>query len=39
MLEADDGTILSYQAETQIGGKLAQIGARPIDGVAKIDGQ
>jgi hypothetical protein len=39
MLEADHGTILSYQAEAQIGGKLAQIGARLIDGVAKNDGQ
>lgn len=33
--EVEDGTILRYEAEAQIGGKLAQIGARLIDGVAK----
>jgi|SRR6185437_2633396 len=35
---ADDGaggTILSYQVDAQIGGKLAQIGSRLIDGVAR----
>jgi uncharacterized protein len=35
---ADDGaggTVLSYQAEAQVGGKLAQIGSRLIDGVAR----
>jgi uncharacterized protein len=29
------GTILHYQVEAQIGGKLAQIGSRLIDGVAR----
>lgn len=34
---ADDpsGTKLSYDVEAQIGGKLAQLGARLINGVAK----
>jgi uncharacterized protein len=35
---ADDGaggTVLSYQVEAQVGGKLAQIGSRLIDGVAR----
>jgi uncharacterized protein len=35
---ADDGaggTVLSYQAAAQVGGKLAQIGSRLIDGVAR----
>ncbi|HMA15172.1 MAG: SRPBCC family protein [Bacteroidota bacterium] len=34
---ADDGaaTLLSYQVEAQVGGKLAQIGSRLIDGTAK----
>jgi uncharacterized protein len=31
----DGGTRLSYDVEAQIGGKLAQLGARLIDGVAK----
>jgi len=31
----DDGTKLSYTAHAMIGGKLAQIGSRLIDGVAK----
>lgn len=36
LLEAEEGgTVLRYEAEAQIGGKLAQIGARLIDGVAK----
>ncbi len=29
------GTLLSYQVKANIGGKLAQMGARLIDGVAK----
>ncbi|MEC9344917.1 MAG: carbon monoxide dehydrogenase subunit G [Pseudomonadota bacterium] len=29
------GTLLSYEADAQVGGKLAQIGARLIDGTAK----
>ena len=32
---SDAGTKLSYDVEAQIGGKLAQLGARMIDGVAK----
>jgi len=31
----DGGTALSYVAQTQIGGKLAQMGARLIEGTAK----
>jgi carbon monoxide dehydrogenase subunit G len=36
-LEADgpDATILSYDVDAQIGGKLAQLGARLIDGTAR----
>ena len=30
-----DGTLLSYKVDAQIGGKLAQIGSRLIDGVAR----
>jgi carbon monoxide dehydrogenase subunit G len=33
--EAADGTVLKYTASAQIGGKLAQIGSRLIDGTAK----
>ncbi len=32
---ADDGTVLSYVAKATVGGKLAQIGQRLIDGAAK----
>lgn len=36
MLEEDgEGTILKYQVDAQVGGKLAQLGARLIDGTAK----
>jgi len=31
----DGGTLLSYNVEAQIGGKLAQLGQRLINGVAK----
>ncbi|SIK81883.1 Uncharacterized conserved protein [Mycobacteroides abscessus subsp. abscessus] len=31
----DAGTALTYSVQAQVGGKLAQIGARLIDGVAK----
>ena len=35
-LEEDgDGTILKYEVDAQVGGKLAQLGARLIDGTAK----
>jgi len=30
-----DGTQLDYSAQAQVGGKIAQVGARLIDGVAK----
>jgi hypothetical protein len=33
--EVADGTELSYEAKAQIGGKLAQVGSRLIDSVAK----
>jgi carbon monoxide dehydrogenase subunit G len=33
--EADDGTVLSYVAKATVGGKIAQIGQRLIDGAAK----
>jgi carbon monoxide dehydrogenase subunit G len=29
------GTILSYDVEANVGGKIAQLGGRLIDGVAK----
>lgn len=36
MLEEDgDGTLLKYEVDAQVGGKLAQLGARLIDGTAK----
>ncbi len=35
LLSVDGGTQLSYKATAQVGGKLAQVGARLIDGVAK----
>src|SRR5438128_8309184 len=31
----DDGTLLTYDVEAQIGGKLAQLGQRLINGAAK----
>jgi carbon monoxide dehydrogenase subunit G len=33
--EKDGGTLLSYNVEAQIGGKLAQLGQRLINGAAK----
>jgi hypothetical protein len=30
-----DGTLLSYEAEAKVGGKLAQLGSRLIDGFAR----
>jgi carbon monoxide dehydrogenase subunit G len=33
--DAEGGTALAYQVKAQVGGKLAQVGARIIDGVAK----
>ena len=36
LLEADgDTTILHYEVEAKVGGKLAQLGSRIIDGFAK----
>jgi carbon monoxide dehydrogenase subunit G len=35
LADKDGGTLLSYNVEAQIGGKLAQIGSRLIDGAAK----
>lgn len=35
LAESGNGTTLTYEADAQVGGKLAQIGARLIDGTAK----
>ena len=35
LTEADGGTLLKYDVEAQIGGKLAQLGQRLINGSAK----
>lgn len=35
LAEREGGTLLSYQVEAQIGGKLAQLGQRLINGTAK----
>jgi uncharacterized protein len=35
LAEKDGGTLLSYDVEAQIGGKLAQLGQRLINGSAK----
>lgn len=35
LIGSGSGTLLRYEAEAQIGGKLAQLGARLIDGVSK----
>jgi len=35
LAERDGGTLLSYQVNAQIGGKLAQLGQRLINGTAK----
>jgi carbon monoxide dehydrogenase subunit G len=35
LLESDGGTLLSYHVDAQIGGKLAQLGQRLVDGTAK----
>jgi carbon monoxide dehydrogenase subunit G len=35
LAESNSGTLLSYQVEAQIGGKLAQLGQRLINGTAK----
>ncbi|AUC55594.1 carbon monoxide dehydrogenase [Sagittula sp. P11] len=33
--EAEDGTLLTYDVDASVGGKLAQLGSRIIDGFAK----
>lgn len=35
LTEADGGTLLEYEVEAKVGGKLAQIGSRLIDSVTK----
>jgi carbon monoxide dehydrogenase subunit G len=35
LTEQDGGTLLSYKVEAQVGGKIAQLGARLIDSTAK----
>ena len=35
LTEKDGGTLLSYDVEAQIGGKLAQLGQRLVNGAAK----
>ena len=35
LTETDTGTLLNYVVDAQIGGKLAQIGARLIDSTSK----
>ena len=35
LTEDGDGTLLAYEVDAQVGGKLAQIGSRLIDGTAK----
>jgi hypothetical protein len=35
LTEVEGGTQLDYSAEAKVGGKLAQLGARLIDGFAK----
>ncbi|TAI66673.1 carbon monoxide dehydrogenase subunit G [Bradyrhizobium sp. Leo170] len=35
LLERDGGTLLSYHVDAQIGGKLAQLGQRLVNGTAK----
>jgi uncharacterized protein len=35
LADKDGGTLLAYSAESTVGGKIAQLGARLIDGAAK----
>ena len=35
LADTDEGTELSYEVEARVGGKLAQIGSRLVDGFAK----
>jgi hypothetical protein len=34
-MESDTVTVLSYRANATVGGKIAQVGSRLIDGVAR----
>jgi uncharacterized protein len=35
LTESDDGTLLAYRVDANVGGKLAQVGSRLIDGTAR----
>jgi carbon monoxide dehydrogenase subunit G len=35
LTDADDGTVLNYEANAEVGGKLASVGSRLVSGVAK----
>ncbi len=35
LADVEGGTLLGYRAEAHVGGKMAQLGARLVDGVAK----
>ncbi len=35
LTEVEEGTLLSYEVQANVGGKIAQMGSRLIDGVAK----
>ena len=35
LADAEGGTVLRYDVEAQVGGKMAQLGSRLVDGVAK----
>ena len=35
LTDAENGTLLSYDVEAIVGGKMAQLGARLMNGVAK----
>jgi hypothetical protein len=35
LVDAEGGTLLRYDVEAHVGGKIAQLGSRLIDGVAK----
>ena len=35
LTEVDGGTLLTYEVKAQVGGKLAQVGARMVQGAAK----
>ena len=35
LADAESGTLLRYDVEAHVGGKMAQLGSRLIDGVAK----